>query len=226
MFIIENQGKHFCQCGCGKEIIIKRQHKSMGIPKYIVGHQIINNNPCKNPEVRKKISQSLIGDKNPWYGKRHSEESIKKMSESKNGDKNPRYGKHNTEDHNKKIGNSNKGKILGIKRTEETKSKLSKSHTGLCGELSSNWQGGKSFEPYCPKFNEKRKEEVREQYGRKCVICVREEKDNITKTGKFNKLSVHHVDSDKEQGCKGKPWRLVPLCMHCHNSKKSKVLKC
>lgn len=92
------------------------------------------------------------------------------------------------------------------------------------GENSFNWQGGKSFEPYCEKFNEKKKEEVREQYGRKCYICGKDEKDNITKTGKIWKLSVHHIDEDKEQGCNGKQWKLVPLCLKHHNSKILKQL--
>ena len=36
------------------------------------------------------------------------------------------------------------------------------------------------------------------------------------------RLSVHHLDNDKEQGCNGKKWKLVPLCIHCHNSTKIK----
>lgn len=30
--------KKFCDCGCGKEIIIKWHHKYYGIPKFMVGH--------------------------------------------------------------------------------------------------------------------------------------------------------------------------------------------
>jgi hypothetical protein len=69
------------------------------------------------------------------------------------------------------------------------------------------------------------KEDVRNFYGRKCYICGRDEKDNITKTNKLRKLSVHHIDEDKEQGCNGKLWKLVPLCMHCHNSIKCKNIR-
>lgn len=34
-FIEENQGKHFCRCGCDEEIIIERRYYNNDIPKYI-----------------------------------------------------------------------------------------------------------------------------------------------------------------------------------------------
>lgn len=37
-WIEQEQGKHFCICGCGKPIRIDRQHRSRGIPKIIKGH--------------------------------------------------------------------------------------------------------------------------------------------------------------------------------------------
>ena len=37
-WIKENQGKYFCYCGCGKEIIILRDHYWTGIPKYLNHH--------------------------------------------------------------------------------------------------------------------------------------------------------------------------------------------
>jgi hypothetical protein len=38
-WIRENQGKHFCQCGCNEVIEIKRHHHGRGIPKIKKGHQ-------------------------------------------------------------------------------------------------------------------------------------------------------------------------------------------
>jgi len=35
-------------------------------------------------------------------------------------------------------------------------------------------------------------------------------------------LSVHHVDHDKEQGCSGRPFNLVPLCNSCHAKENSR----
>ena len=79
------------------------------------------------------------------------------------------------------------------------------------GKNAPAWKGGLSFEPYCSKFNTQLKEHIRAKCGRICIVCGKSEKEN----GK--KLAVHHVDYDKEQGCKGKDWLLVPLCASCHS---------
>ncbi|MFA5376601.1 MAG: HNH endonuclease signature motif containing protein [Dehalococcoidia bacterium] len=79
----------------------------------------------------------------------------------------------------------------------------------LSGPNSSNWRGGSSFEPYCPKFNEKLKESVRIAFNRTCVKCGNKE------NGK--KLSCHHINFDKQSGCYGKPWNLIPLDHGCHS---------
>jgi hypothetical protein len=38
-WILENQGKHICQCGCGRIIPICRRHYWIGIPKFIWKHR-------------------------------------------------------------------------------------------------------------------------------------------------------------------------------------------
>lgn len=73
-----------------------------------------------------------------------------------------------------------------------------------------HWKGGISYLPYCHKFNESKKEEIRNKYNRQCFICGKKEEDNI------NRLGVHHVDYNKDQGCNGNKWVLVPLCNSCH----------
>lgn len=84
------------------------------------------------------------------------------------------------------------------------------------GENNGNWQGGISSEPYCPKFNEKLKQQIRDIYdncdyfsGLPDYIC------NVL-NGKVQKLAIHHVDYDKTQGCKGIGWKLVPLSRKNH----------
>jgi len=78
------------------------------------------------------------------------------------------------------------------------------------GENSPSWLGGKSYEPYCPKFNEFTKNKVRNYFNKKCVVCGKTQKENK------RKLAVHHVNYDKGQGCSGE-WLLVPLCNSCHS---------
>ncbi len=50
----------------------------------------VKDNPAKRPEVKEKIRESAklrIGEKNPFYGKSHSEETRKKLSEANSGEK-------------------------------------------------------------------------------------------------------------------------------------------
>jgi hypothetical protein len=37
-WIKDNQGKHVCACGCGLPVVIIRQHRHAGIPRYRQGH--------------------------------------------------------------------------------------------------------------------------------------------------------------------------------------------
>lgn len=76
------------------------------------------------------------------------------------------------------------------------------------GASNPNWRGGRASLPYCPAFTNELREEVREAFGRKCFLC------NKPENGR--KLSVHHVDYLKSQGCRGHKWGLIPLCTACH----------
>lgn len=73
--------------------------------------------------------------------------------------------------------------------------------------------------PYCPKFNDRLKQKVRDKYnecdyfsGLHYTIC------NIMSNGKVRRLCIHHVDYNKLQGCDGHKWKLVPLS-HSNHSK-------
>ena len=70
-----------------------------------------------------------------------------------------------------------------------------------------NWQGGISFEPYGPGFNEELREQIRQRENRKCFICWLPNRNG-------NALSVHHVDYDKTNH---DPSNLCALCTGCHN---------
>jgi len=110
-------------------------------------------------------------------------------------------GKHLPRDVVQKMAAKHKGHTVSQKARETLRLKMS-------GERAPNWQGGKSFEPYCDQFNFYLKESVRISFGRKCAICGKPE------NAKHH--DVHHIDYNKLQGCSGKRWALVPLCHSCH----------
>ena len=164
-------------------------------------------------------------------GKKRSEEVCKNISIAKKGE-------NCSEETRKKLSviASNRSEetckklsIAATNRSEETRKKLSIANTGKTqskearekmsiaqtGERNGNWNGGSSFKPYCPKFNEQYKEKIRDKFGRKCFLCDKTEKENK------QKLSVHHIGYNKNCGCdeiqKIEDCRCVPLCRRCHN---------
>ena len=72
------------------------------------------------------------------------------------------------------------------------------------------WESFAIDSPYCPKFNEACRESNREKYDRRCFLS------DITEEKNGKKLSVHHIDMDKTQGCDGHTWKLVPLSAKWH----------
>lgn len=137
-----------------------------------------------------------LGKKNPMYGKC--------------GEKHPHYGKHLSDDTKSKLSIVNMGKHL----TDETRQRMSATRQGITYE---EWESYATNFKYCPLFNESCRESNREKYNRKCYICGLLEIENITSTRKHRKLSVHHVDMNKNQGCSVYKWKLIPVCIFCHN---------
>ena len=66
------------------------------------------------------------------------------------------------------------------------------------------------MEKYCDKFNNECREHNRNKYDRRCFIC------NMLEDVNAKRLSVHHVDCNKNQGCDNTKWKLIPLCASCH----------
>ena len=98
----------------------------------------------------------------------------------------------------------------GLKLSLEHKRKISATRQGIIIE---DWDKFISFEPYCPKFDIKLKEKIRNRDERKCCICGKSEILN------GERLSVHHIDGDKMQGCDGKKFYLSALCRRCNARK-------
>lgn len=82
IWIKENQGKHFCHCGCNSEIIIKKHHYSRGISEYVKGH--CNKDKHFSEEHKIKLSESHKGN----Y---LSQETKKKISIATSGENNPNW---------------------------------------------------------------------------------------------------------------------------------------
>ena len=138
---------------------------------------------CKDDEKRKKQSEYR-------KGKTASDEAKKLMSDAHKGEKNSNFGKC---------------------PDDKTREKMRKNHADVSGENNPMWKGGISFEPYCEKFNDVFKEEVRERFERRCFVC------NTTEEESGKKLCVHHVSYDKECMCNGVECEFVPLCDSCHS---------
>lgn len=84
------------------------------------------------------------------------------------------------------------------------------------GKNNPNWNNGKSFEPYTPEFNKQLKELIRIRDNYYCQKCDLLEIEN------GQRLSIHHIDYDKENCL---PNNLISLCRSCSgivNSNRSK----
>lgn len=85
--------------------------------------------------------------------------------------------------------------LKNIIKTPEHKAKIGRAITG---EKNGCWKGGTSFLPYCPKFNNALKENVRSFFDDKCVMCGKTSEENKAS------LAVHHVFTEKMACCETK----------------------
>lgn len=69
------------------------------------------------------------------------------------------------------------------------------------------WNGGSSFDPYPVAWTRSFKKEIHKRDGHACALCGK------TKESCHRKLSVHHIDYDKENL---DPDNLILLCGRCH----------
>lgn len=187
------------------------------------------NRPPISGATRQKMCESHTG-------RHHSSESKQKMSEAQTGrivsDETRKKLRDawatrppTTPSTIRKRAESNTGK----RRTEETRNKQSvaavrryqdpiereKSSAVAQGISYDEWEGFAVDYPYCPKFNEACRESNREKYDRRCFLSDMTEDEN------GQKLSVHHIDMNKAQGCEGHAWKLVPLSKKLHSGSHS-----
>jgi hypothetical protein len=77
----------------------------------------------------------------------------------------------------------------------------------ISGELNPNWRGGLSNEPWPLAFNHALKEQIRKRDNYRCQLC------GIPQCECIRKLSVHHIDYDKENLIHA---NLISLCSRCN----------
>lgn len=169
-----NQKKRFCSVKCQTDWQRKTKwedrigiDKAEKIRKETSERVSGDKNPTHNPEVAKKVSDSLKiylkenprnGEKNSFYGKKHSKEYIKWAIESRKG-----KWSYNEEQKKKQEENSPKGENCHL------------------------WNGGHSYDIYPKEFNNKLKKKIKNRDNHICCICNK----------KTQKLIVHHIDYNK-----------------------------
>lgn len=131
-----------------------------------------------------------------FTGLKHSSETCLKISMAN-------HGKQRTPEMLKKMSIAHKGKP----HTSEWSKKIGEAQKG---EKSHCWKGGRSFEPYCPRFNDEFRERVRKFFNHKCLNCGKSQEEN----GRL--LSVHHVLYNKKACCDDSIPLFAPLCVKCH----------
>ncbi len=108
------------------------------------------------------------------------------------GERNPNFKKKHSKKHRERISKS-------LKKFLENP------------ENHPNWQGGISFEPYSPEFNEQLKEQIRKRDNYTCQLCGMTEEEHLIVIG--TNLPVHHIDYNKKN-CNED--NLIALCNYCH----------
>jgi len=188
-------------------------------------------------ETKRKMSEANKGNKNHFYGKKHTPETLAKIGAASRGRK-PMLGKHHSPEAIARMSAVKMGKKMPPKTEEQRKrmslaspkfwlgKKLSLAHRKAlsegqkrvgnrpppqCMEKNRNWQGGKSFEIYPKEFSRKLKLMIRQRDNFTCQRCGITEEESIITQGRV--LCVNHIDFDK-RNCDLK--NLNTLCGICN----------
>lgn len=214
---------HKCTCQTDEYREKQRMASTGKSPSIVTRKKMsISHSGKNNPNYGKNLS----GENSPNYGKKRSPEICEKMriaqqkhwEDPKQREKARQKAIEQFEDP-KAREKASEGQIKRWKNPKEHE-RASASQQGIPYD---EWEDFASNSPYCPLFNETCRESNRYKYSRRCFLTDLPEEENITSTGKQQKLSVHHVDMDKMQGCDGKRWKLVPLCLKWHKIAHTKL---
>lgn len=168
-----------------------------------------------NKGLTKETDERIANLSKILTGRTHSEEHNRNMGIAKKGKKYPKELYPNFGGRGKTCWNKGltKETNASLKKQSEAmenrpfseihKRKISEACENRFGAKNPNWRDGLSFLPYPDKFNKQLKELIRARDNYKCQLCGMPECENI------KKLSVHHVDYDKENCL---PSNLISLC--------------
>jgi len=163
-----------------------------------------SHNKC--PANKKKNKDKHIGKERPiWLANMLRNFNKNKIISNKTREKLRLigYNRKHTDETKIKIGKSNKGKLLGCKRNDEFKQKIS-SVTKM--ENNPNWKGGVSFLPYSLEFNNELKNKIKIRDNFECKNPDCKQKTNI--------ITIHHIDYNK-YNCS--ELNLITLCSSCNS---------
>lgn len=126
------------------------------------------NNPMKNPETAKKVSElkkhqpgffkghhhtektkqilrnktlnlGWSGENHPFYGRKHTEESRKKISDKLKGENHPLFGKHLSDETREKMSKSRDNPIISPEGIEYSSIKAAAKEIGISRQTLSRW---------------------------------------------------------------------------------------
>ena len=169
----------------------------------------------RSDETKRKLSEARIGVPNPSaagnkyaLGCHHSKKTRARQRAANLGTRNPNYGKSPSEETLVKMRTAALGnqRALGNHFTHREEA-LKKMSLAQSGPNHSNWQGGISYEPYAPEFNQPLKDRIRWRDNFICQFpgC------GLAEAGRHH--HVHHIDYDKKNNCES---NLILLCNY-HN---------
>jgi hypothetical protein len=197
--LVNNKNSLFCSVSCGNS----------GKNNGMYGKKSPGFSGRKHSkETKEKMSLAQYENKNHFYGKRHSKQSIEKMVKSRNLKMDEIKIKLSKALKGKLVGNKNP--FYGKKHSEKVKKQISlKNSDGRFKmENNPNWKGGKSFEPYCIVFTDKK--------WRNCIY--ERDKDKFCWNPQCNgigkKECLHHIDYNKKN-CDLN--NIIKVCNSCNS---------
>lgn len=155
-------------------------------------------------------------------GKKHSDETKGKMKETQKRINNypTKYfswkDKKFSKKHKIKLSEARKNFFQnGGKVWNKGTKGIMKSNKGCFkkGKLHFNWNGGNSIK-YTLEFNNQLRNKIRQRDNFRCQECFRHQDELYDNKERKYKLSIHHIDYNKQNNQEN---NLISLCKNCHN---------